>query len=101
MLADVRNICAHHGRLWNRTLVSQPKLAKLQVAELQHLSDGFAQQKIYSAVAIARYMQGVLNPTSTWSDSIISLNESLPDAPGIALKQMGYPADWKSAELWQ
>jgi len=101
MLADVRNICAHHGRLWNRTLVSQPKLAKLQVAELQHLSDGFAQQKIYSAVAIARYMQGVLNPTSTWADSIISLNESFPDAPGIALKQMGYPAEWKNEDLWQ
>lgn len=100
-LADVRNICAHHSRLWNRTLVSQPRTAGIEVEELQHLNEGFAREKIYSAVAIARHMQHVLNPTSTWADSIISLNESFPSAPGIAFKQMGYPEDWLELDLWK
>lgn len=100
-LADVRNICAHHGRLWNRTLVSQPRTAGIEVEDLKHLNEGFAREKIYSAVAIARHMQRTLNPSSTWVDSIISLNESFPTAPGIAFKQMGYPENWLELGLWK
>ncbi len=100
-LADVRNICAHHGRLWNRTLVSMPKTAGIEVDDLKHLDEGFAREKIYSAVAIARHMQRILNPSSTWADSIISLNESFPAAPGIAFKQMGYPENWLELGLWK
>jgi abortive infection bacteriophage resistance protein len=100
-LADVRNICAHHGRLWNRTLVSQPKTANIGIDDLLHLQDGIAREKIYSVIAIARYIQNVLNPTSTWADSIVSLNESFPEAPGIIFKQMGYPDDWRTLSLWK
>lgn len=100
-LADVRNICAHHGRLWNRTLTSQPKASKIGIDDLTHLQDGFALEKIYSVIAITKYMQSILNPTSTWADSIVSLNESFPEAPGIMFKQMGYPDDWKTLNLWK
>lgn len=100
-LADVRNICAHHGRLWNRTLVSQPKTSGIEINDLQHLNEGFAREKIYSAVAIARHLQRILNPSSTWVDSIISLNESFPTAPGISFKQMGYPENWLELDFWK
>lgn len=100
-LADVRNICAHHGRLWNRTLVSQPKTSGIEIDDLKHINEGFAREKIYSAVAITRHLQRILNPSSTWVDSIISLNESFPTAPGISFKQMGYPDNWLELDLWK
>lgn len=100
-LADTRNICAHHARLWNRTLVSQPKTANTGVNELAHLREGFASERVYSVIAIARHLQRVLNPTSTWAESLISLNESFPKAPGISFSQMGYPENWNQLPLWK
>ena len=38
-LSFVRNVCAHHARLWNKLLVIQPKkLHLLEIKELDHLS---------------------------------------------------------------
>ncbi len=102
-LAFVRNVCAHHSRLWNKPLVAQPKLPRVGEAPLlDHLAgDVFAGERLYSAVAIARYFQRKINPTSTWGARFIQVIDSFPNAPAISIGQAGFPSNWKQLPLWR
>lgn len=101
-LAFVRNICAHHSRLWNKPLIAQPKLPRLNdVPLLNHLAgDTFASEHFYSAAAIARYFQLQINPTSSWGARFVSLIETFPEGPKISIGQAGFPAKWCALPLW-
>jgi len=102
-LAYVRNICAHHGRLWNQALVIQPKLAKGgAVPRLSHLATHVpAQTRVYAAAAVAQHFLSVINPTSTWKVRLRALWASFPSLPGISPAQAGFMPNWGAASLWQ
>ena len=102
-LAYIRNVCAHHSRLWNKPPVRQPKLPPIgTVTDLDHLhSDRYASQRLYAIVSIIRYLQKVIDPQSTWGQKLITLNTSFPNAPGLEFRHMGYPENWQDLDLWQ
>lgn len=99
----VRNLCAHHSRLWNRPLVDQPTLPRRgEVALLDHIAaDQHLQKRFYAAVAILRYLLRDINPTSSWAARLAELVATLPAAPGISVRHMGFPANWTELPLWQ
>lgn len=98
----VRNICAHHGRLWNRPIVDQPKPPQLgEAPSLDHLSHDFhAQRRLYAVAACIRYLLRRINPSTTWGARLAELMETFPSAPGISTLQMGFPSDWQNHSLW-
>ena len=98
----VRNLCAHHSRLWNRPLVDQPPLPKAgEVALLDHLAaDQHLQKRFYAAAAILRHLLGYINPTSSWATRLADLVATLPAAPGVSQRHMGFPKDWMQLPLW-
>jgi abortive infection bacteriophage resistance protein len=102
-LAFVRNICAHHGRLWNKPLIAQPKPPKKgEIPHLDHIvGDSFATERFYAAAAIARHFQLVINPTSMWGKRFTELVPTFPKAPGIVVGQAGFPNDWHQLALWK
>jgi abortive infection bacteriophage resistance protein len=57
-LTFVRNVCAHHARLWNRPLIDQPKLSMVgEIAVLDHLASiPYGNKRVYSACAVIRYL---------------------------------------------
>jgi abortive infection bacteriophage resistance protein len=102
-LGYVRNVCAHHSRLWNKPLTAQPKQPRRgEVPMLNHLvGDAYAAERFYSAAAIARNFQLAINPSSTWGKRFVDVVGQFPTAPGIAIGQAGFPAGWDSLPLWQ
>jgi abortive infection bacteriophage resistance protein len=98
-----RNLCAHHSRLWNRPLVDQPAQARAgEVPLLDHLMmDRHAQTRFYAVAAILRYQLRVINPTTSWAIRLRDLVATLPAAPGISARHMGFPRDWLKLPLWQ
>lgn len=102
-LTFVRNVCAHHGRLWNRALIDQPKPPHSgEVPELDHLAaDRFAQEKIYAAMAILRFMLKVINPTTSWAERLKAHVGTFPVAPPVTFGNSGFPDGWESLSLWQ
>ena len=98
-----RNLCAHHSRLWNRPLVDQPNPPRAgEVSLLDHLvSDRHSQTRYYAVAAILRYLLRHINPTTTWANRLTSHIGSLPVAPGISVKHMGFPERWTKLPLWQ
>lgn len=95
-LTFVRNVCAHHGRLWNRSLIDQPKPPmKGEIPDLDHLaSDRFAQERLYAAVAIVRFMLRIINPTSGWADRLRTHLGTFPASPHLTFGSTGFPANW-------
>jgi abortive infection bacteriophage resistance protein len=102
-LAYVRNVCAHHGRLWNHPLVAQPMLPKgSDVPRLAHLRNhNSTQTRVYAAAAIAQHFLDVINPTSSWKVRLRALWASFPTIPGVSPAQAGFLQNWGAAALWQ
>lgn len=102
VLCDIRNICAHHARLWNRNLVNQPRLpSKGSIQPLDHLhTSSTTQQRLYSALAIGRFLLRTIDPQTKWPQRLKAHIKSFPQSPYIALSDSGFTQNWDSEDLW-
>lgn len=94
----LRNVCAHHGRLWNRPLPLKPKLPTRQKHRfLNHVEDE-TNQKLYGILSCMVYMGTHFSAHFTLKEDLKALFKLYPQIPVAA---MGFPADWKSEPIWQ
>ena len=102
MMNDIRNICAHHSRLWNRGLVSQPRITpKGNVPEIDHLiNNSNAIARVYGALVVMRFIMKTLHPKSKWHLRLVELVERCPKNKIIGLNSAGFPQNWKSLGIW-
>ncbi len=99
----LRNVCAHHSRLWNRNIVDQPKLPPISEApELaafhgnQHL-----QARAFLLLCICQHLMNRINPMSSWGHRLKRLlDEEFPMlCPlGLNLAGMGVDEGWRLRE---
>lgn len=99
----LRNVCAHHSRLWNRNIVDQPKLPSSAeapwVTALSH--NAHSQARCFLLLLIVRHMLKVINSTSSWPARMKQHMEAFPDLDhlGLNLAGMGAPANWRA--MWE
>ena len=94
-LNDLRNICAHHNRLWNATLVAnKPMLGKVVRGELTEA----AQEKFYGRVVIIIALLGRIDAEAGWKEKLKNL---LAMNPAVPTREMGFPGDWSIRPFWQ
>mgnify|MGYP000333051029 CR=1 FL=1 len=99
-VTDMRNICAHHGRLWNRGFLHPPKLAhkpsdlhvSLDINSVQ------APAKLYNGLTTIAHVIRTVAPDSTWSADLAALINTNPTGD---LTSMGFPTDWRVRPLWK
>lgn len=95
----LRNVCAHHSRLWNRNIVDQPKLPSVDELPwaLPFAGNSHGLARCFLLLRILRQMLGVINPTSSWPTRMKEHLETFPvlDHLGLNLAGMGTPADWR------
>jgi len=102
----VRNICAHHGRLWNRKLTISPTWIKsprgpwIDRWENEEKNEGTndKQLKMYAVICAIIYCLKFINPYNKYTDSFLDLLSRYKD---VDLFHMGFPPDWKKQPLWQ
>lgn len=102
-LNGIRNICAHHSRLWNRTLVitaARPKRG--QIPELDHLRelDDVARVKIYGPIAILVWLNSQSAFGLEWAARLRAVLDTFPALPQGSLANAGFPDDWRHLKLW-
>ncbi|MET3367488.1 UNVERIFIED_CONTAM: abortive infection bacteriophage resistance protein [Jeotgalibacillus campisalis] len=101
----VRNVAAHHARLFNRKLVTSPKRPpKGQVPLLDHLRDQSSSKEVlglYNALAVIAYMLRSIGAEDGWPKRLVSLLESFPESRYVTLDSVGVPEHWTKLELWQ
>jgi len=103
-LNDIRNVCAHHSRLWNRNTANPPKFPKAgaKIALLDHLnSDSLSARRLYGGAAICAYMMRILYPKTRWHirfrDFIL---KEAPSSSIIDTKVAGFPNNWHQLPIW-
>ncbi|EPR75355.1 hypothetical protein ADILRU_2311 [Leifsonia rubra CMS 76R] len=100
----VRNVSAHHARLFNRKLVSAPaRPSHEQVPLLGHLKEGTSAKQVfgvYNALAVMAYLLRSIDPDSGWPGRVVDLIQSFPDSVHLTTESMGVPPTWLKLELW-
>ncbi len=94
-LNAVRNICAHHGRLWNRELGYKPKLPNERKYPDWHKPVAIPQDRVFVVLTILQYL---LRYASRWKDRLHVLLKNNSEIP---LHPMGFPANWSESPLWK
>jgi abortive infection bacteriophage resistance protein len=100
-LSLVRNIAAHHARLWNRQITKKMKLANQGSGDLLQSFHRLPEadphlKKLDNTLTMTLYLMNVIAPDHNWKTRIKGLIET----HSIDVRQMGFPADWKSRPLW-
>ncbi|SHF76399.1 Abortive infection bacteriophage resistance protein [Fodinibius roseus] len=96
-ISNVRNICAHHSRLWNRKLVVAPKMPKFTSLPFINKKD-IDVHKPYAILCCMAYLMDVINPGHHFKQRLFDLFEEFNQ---IELKYMGFPKYWRNEALWQ
>jgi abortive infection bacteriophage resistance protein len=95
-LAAVRNLCAHHSRVWNRKLTISMKLPK-HPASVAAWFNGTEDRKIYNTLLMLTQLLDKVSPYSTWKHRLLDL---LATMPADSSDQMGFPQDWQKYAVW-
>ncbi len=95
-LNTIRNICAHHGRLWNRELGVRPKIPHKDPD--WHSPVKVESSRMFAVLTICRYSLSRIAPQSLWPDRLRDLLTAFPRVP---LLSMGFPLDWENCPIWQ
>jgi abortive infection bacteriophage resistance protein len=93
----VRNISAHHCRLWNRELGYKPLFPKKQKYPQWHNPFTLPNNRIFAILTILKYLLTIIAPTSKWSERFYDLLQRYPE---IVLTDMGFPENWKKHSVW-
>lgn len=96
-LNEVRNLCAHHGRLWNRAVGNKPMIPKKSHHPAWH-DPPVDSSRVYGILCVCSHSLSRISPGSTWRRRVRQLLEEYPDIPR---KNMGFPEDWHRSELWK
>ncbi|MCP4504228.1 MAG: Abi family protein [Deltaproteobacteria bacterium] len=97
-LNSTRNICAHHGRLWNRVLPIKPQLPSNPKRHAAWYALGANNNKIFATLTLLGVLLKEIAPKSQWKNRVLALLEEYPEVPRAA---MGFPSGWESNLLWK
>ncbi|SEH79362.1 Abortive infection bacteriophage resistance protein [Rhizobium tibeticum] len=102
-LCGVRNVCAHHSRLWNKPLVDQPALPRQgEVPEMDHLAHTpGGNRRIYAAFSVMQTLLKLVNPRTKWAERLKAHMATFPAAPNVTIADAGFPANWEQLPLWK
>jgi abortive infection bacteriophage resistance protein len=101
----VRNVAAHHARLFNRKLQNAPSRPKTgQIEMLDHLRDSEHPKQVYgtyNALAVIAYLLTSIDPDAGWSARVVALFRDFPASEALSIESLGAPTRWDTLDLWQ
>jgi abortive infection bacteriophage resistance protein len=95
-LTIVRNICAHHGRLWNRRFAFTIKIPNHPVKLAQSVQQMPNHKNLYNTLTFLAYMMDVISPGHHWKTRLRNLITN----HNIQIASMGFPNGWQSLPVW-
>ena len=96
-LNQVRNICAHHARLWNRTFGVQAVIPEAGTHSDWHAPVTITGDCTFGVLTVLYYLLKQVAPQSQWKARFLKL---LADYPDIPIRFMGFPDNWDESPLW-
>lgn len=91
-IADFRNRCAHHERIWNAVMLSNmPSFSK----DLPELT---SQDQFYARAVLIISLLRNIEPGDVWRDQLKSL---ILSSRFISPQEMGFPNNWQTLSFWR
>lgn len=98
-LTELRNVCAHHTRLWNRIFTKRPKkVKKMTVSGFEQYLPVQPSNKLYPFALLPAAALKANSPQTSWPSR---LGELLSTRPEQQVLTMGFPSNWKDLALWK
>ncbi len=100
-LTTIRNLCAHHERLWDRdfaTRMSRPKTQMGAFSNPRAFFNEAATGRLYNTLVMVAYLTRVITGNPGWTIDLIALMSRFPNIPQ---ERMGFISNWKESEIWQ
>jgi abortive infection bacteriophage resistance protein len=98
-IAYLRNIIAHHARLWSRTMMKRPSMHLNNPTNAwftQPLKQGQI-DKPFSTISCMVYLCNFLNGTQEIKQKIVDLIQTYPNVP---IYKLGFFNHWNTEPLW-
>lgn len=95
----LRNICAHHARLWNRQVVIRP-VTKYRRNDPELSPCLGRDDKIFASMSIAAFLLERKGLTEPISALVLALSDFPANVPQCHIGDRGVPENWKDLSLW-
>lgn len=96
-LTTMRNLCAHHSRLWNRDFTFAFKLPRKRPKMLLSSFNPNKPRHIYNTLVMIKYLMDQIAPGHHWQQRLdVTLEQH-----HINTEYMGFPVDWKMRMIWK
>lgn len=92
----VRNIIAHHSRIWNRNIDFAPKF--LHTTSHDFIEKPANEHSIYHCISCILFVLNKVSKGHSLKNRIITL---MDDNDFIDLAEMGIPNNWREQDLWK
>lgn len=92
----IRNLCAHHNRVWNRSMTVTMQLPRSKPKHLSQQVNPRASRKIYNTLTLLAHWLEVCSPGHSWVERLLALI----DEHAIDTAQMGFPSGYRGLPLW-
>lgn len=96
-ITHIRNLCAHHSRVWNRRFTVTMQLPN----HPRHIAGWFnhkEERRLYNTLVMLGYLLTIISPDSKWVTHIKQLMTAHLQAKPEA---MGFPEGWIDLPLWR
>ena len=98
-LTPVRNVCAHHSRLWNRCFtISLPKIKRMQDSLIPQTAPNHQDRHLYNYLIVIDALIRAISPNSSWKNRLMVLLNTIESSDH---KAMGFPDDWQDRKPWK
>ncbi|TCK99591.1 abortive infection bacteriophage resistance protein [Roseivirga ehrenbergii] len=98
-MAQIRNYCAHHSRLWNKNLPGAPKLLpKPPNPWLSEVPKQHEFQKLYIHMCLMKYMLNVIQPNNRFTERLALL---MSEYRSVDPNALGFKVGWEEEPLWR
>ena len=97
VLGQVRNLCGHHSRVWNRELMITP-------ADPSNIVYGWIDRtqtdyrRLYCRVCMIKYFLCSVSPHNTFEEKLALLFVKFPT---VDINAMGFPDTWANDSIWK
>ncbi|WP_440993082.1 Abi family protein [Cysteiniphilum litorale] len=106
-LSDLRNLCAHHSRIWNRNFGSKPVFPKTlpskwlrtfpELIDIGNNHKISPRNSLFFHIVIIWYFLSKMNQNSTWLERLVKLCKEYK----IDMTYLGFPQNWHQDAFWR
>ena len=109
-VSDLRNLCAHHARVWNREFGSIPETPRKNPLNWPSIPNFISiptktgksqflnpQRRLYFQLIVIQALIKKILPINNWANNLIHLLERNHH---VSISHMGFPNDWESQNFW-